>query len=243
MRADKDEIAILVAETSRISELIRSCDLATPVAHLGRWKIRDVAGHLGGVHRWAARIVRTRSADGPGFVKSKLDGLELCDWFDAGASELLDAFRSNDRHEACPNFNPGSANTVAWWLRRQVHETTVHRWDIERALECTTPIDSTVAADGVDEFLDVFVRTRGKQRLVAPLLLSSTRPKRSWTLTPARKPGRVDIDADIVVDGSLRPKAELSGPPDDLLLLLWGRLVLGQTELAITGDALVVDSL
>jgi len=49
--------------------------------------------------------------DGPGFVKSKLDGTELCDWFDAGVDELLDAFRANDHDHACPT-RPFMANRV-----------------------------------------------------------------------------------------------------------------------------------
>ena len=140
-----DELAAIASSAGRISELIRSSDLTRPVDHLGRWKVRDVVAHLGGVHRWATRIVTTRTMDGSSFIKSKLDGTELCDWFDAGVEELLHELRANDRNAACPNFNPGSEKTIAWWSRRQMHETTVHRWDIECALECTTPIRPAIA--------------------------------------------------------------------------------------------------
>ncbi len=239
--AEIDQPTVISIEAEIISRIVRSCDLTTPVGHLGRWKVRDVVAHLGGVHRWATRIVASRSIDGPSFTKSKLDGPELCDWFDAGTEMLLETFGATDRESACPNFNPGSANTVAWWVRRQMHETTVHRWDIERALDCTTAIAPAVAADGIDEFLDVFIRTRGKQTLNAPLRLSSTDPPRSWTLTPAEKPGRIDIDIDI--DGAADPDAELTGLPEDLLLLLWGRLSLVETNLRITGDVRTARSL
>lgn len=113
MTPEIDETTVVATEAARISGLGRSCDLTTPVGHLGRWKIRDVVAHLGGVHRWATRIITTRSTDGPSFTKSKLDGPKPCDWFDDGAEALLEAFRANDRDEACPNFNPGSANTIA----------------------------------------------------------------------------------------------------------------------------------
>lgn len=234
-----DEIAITESAAARISQLIRSADLATPIGHLGRWKVRDVAAHLGGVHRWATRIVVSRSSDGPSFVKSKLDGEELCDWFDAGTEELLIALESNDRDEPCPNFNPGSAKTVAWWLRRQMHETTVHRWDVERALDATTPIAPSVAADGIDEYLDVFVRTRGKQTLSSPMALVSASPSRTWTLTPAEKPGRIDISA----GRSTEPTTEVSGRSAELLLALWRRLPLSETGLTVIGDAAAAASL
>ena len=234
-----DELTVIASSAARISELIRSSDLTTPIGHLGRWKVRDVAAHLGGVHRWATRIIISRSMDGPGFTKSRLDGLALCDWLDVGVVELTDALRSADGDDPCPNFNPGSAKTVAWWSRRQMHETTVHAWDVERALECTTPIDPTVAADGIDEYLDVFVRTRGKQTLIAPLILATTRPSRAWTLTPAARPGRLDVAA----GRSHQATTELSGRPEQLLLALWRRLSLSEADLTVNGDAHAAASL
>lgn len=54
-----DELAILESECSRVSDLLRSDELGTPVGHLGRRKVRDVGAHLGGVHRWATRMVLT----------------------------------------------------------------------------------------------------------------------------------------------------------------------------------------
>ena len=177
--------------------------------------------------------------DGPSFTKSKLAGTELCDWFDAGVEDLLVALRANKADDHCPNFNPGSPDTVAWWSRRQTHETTVHRWDIERALGCTTQIDPAVAADGIDEYLDVFVRTRGKQTLIAPLTLATTRPSQAWTLSPAVLPGRVDVE-----DGrSAEVTSQVVGRPETLLLVLWGRLKFSEAPLKTHGDPAVVASL
>ena len=131
--------------------------------------------------------------DGPGARKSKLAGSDLIDWFEAGARSLVETIRSTDPTAPCPNFNPGSPSLSQWWFRRQLHETMVHRWDIERAFDDTTAIVGSIAVDGVDEFLDTFVRTRGKQSLTAPLTITSRKPERSWTLRPAAKPGRLDV--------------------------------------------------
>jgi len=229
----------IAAAGSRISELIRRSDLTTPAVRLGRWRVRDVVAHLGGVHRWATRIVVNRSMDGPGFTKSKLDGVELCDWFDEGVAELVAAFETNDPDGPCPNFNPGSAKTVSWWERRQMHETIVHRWDVENALECTTPIAADVSVDCIDEYLDVFVRTRGKQTLTAPLVISVTEPPRSWTLVPADRPGRLDIFA----GNSGRSTTAMSGDAEALLLSLWRRQTLEEADLQIDGDPAVALSL
>ena len=233
-----DHLAMIEVSALRISELARSHDLSTPVPELGRWKIRDVVAHLGGIHRWATRIVDTKSMDGPSFTKSKLDGDALCDWFDDGAEQLLRAFTSNEFSDACPNFNPGSEPTVGWWARRQLHETTVHRWDVERSLDRIIAIDPDLAADGIDEYLDVFVRTRGKQTLNAPLTITSDQPPMSWSLRPASRPGRVDV-----AGGRLDAPEEISGAPQDLLLLLWGRLAFSETDLVVRGSADVAASL
>lgn len=222
----------------RTSTLARANDLSTPAARLGRWKVRDVVAHLGGVHRWAERIVANRSMAGPGFTKSKLDGSALCDWFDEGAAALTATLSSVVLDEACPNFSPGSSKTVGWWLRRQVHETTVHRWDVERALGEVTPIDRDVAADGIDEYLDTFVRPRGKHTLSAPLGLTTTDPDRSWTLRPANAPGRVEM----LAGPAGTPTARLTGAPDDVLLVLWNRLTVDEAALTVAGDLSVIHS-
>lgn len=235
MPSEPWEITAVNESAARIAELARTADLDTPVEHLNRWKVRDVVAHLGGVHRWATRVVQKRSMSGPGFTKSKLDGDELCDWFSAGAELLVEELRNTDLAEPCPNFNPGSERTVGWWARRQAHETIVHRWDVEKALRCTTAMDAKAAVDGVDEFLDVFVRTRGKQTLTSTMTLRTTRPRRTWRLSPADKPGRIDVAV-----GQPDPPApgltEVSGKPEALLLALWGRLSATEARLKIDGD-------
>ncbi len=230
--SDSIQLDALRSVLQRISGLARACDLKTPVAHLGRWKVRDVVAHLGGVHRWATEIVVTRSMDGSGSTKSKLDGVELCDWFDEGVHELLGQLSRASADEPCPNFNPGSDKNIGFWIRRQLHEATVHAWDIERALGDTTVIDPAIAADGVDEFLDVFVRTRGKQTLTGPLVLTTTQPAQSWTLTLAAKPGRVDIEP----GRSSEVETELSTTSEKLLLALWGRHRFDDVGFEIKGD-------
>ena len=230
-------LQLLRAETAQAATALRASDLAAPARGLGRWKVRDIGAHLGGVHRWAARIVDTRSQDGPSFTKSKLEGSELCDWFDSGTKLLVDVFAANDAGDACPNFNPGSPKTVGWWLRRQVHETTIHRWDIERPFGEPAPIAAETAIDGIDEFFDVFVRTRGKQTLATPLVVSVD--GYSWTLVPAAKPGRIEVTR-----GTTAAKASMvSGPADQVLLGLWNRVSVADANLTITGDDAAVASL
>lgn len=239
MIAAIDELAAIAAAGDRISTVIRTADHKTPVPELGRWKLADLVHHLGNIHRWAGAIVTARSMDVPRGGTRKLGGDALGDWFAEGVAELLDVFRRCDPADPCPNFNPGSDHTVGWWMRRQLHETTVHRWGAERAAGATTPIDPRVAADGVDEFLDVFVRTRGKQTLTAPLVLATNDPENAWTLTLADKPGRLNVAS----GRTGAAETELSGAPEALLLALWGRFGIGESGLTVTGDLEVATSM
>lgn len=218
-------------EAARIVAVGRSADLATPVPWLNRWKVRDVLAHLGGVHRWADRIVTARSMDGPSFTKSKLDGAELVDWFEEGAAALTATLAAADPADACPNFNPGSDKTVAWWIARQLHETTVHRWDVQAAVGEPDPIDAEPASEGVGEFLDTFVRTRGKQTATGPFSIITTDEPAGWSVTLASKPGRVDI-----AEGAAASGPALSGPAAEVLLVLWGRRPLDAADVEIVGD-------
>lgn len=176
--------------------------------------------------------------DGPSFTKSALDGVALADWYESQAASLVAVLTANDPHDTCPNFNPGSPPTIGFWWRRQAHETTVHRWDVERAFDAVTPIDPVIATDGIDEHLDIWVRTRGKQTLTGPLAITATESGRSWTVRPAAKPGRVDVEHGRAHDAA----AELAGPATDVLLVLWNRLTIEEARVRVTGDPAVAAS-
>lgn len=133
-----------------------------------------MVAHLGGVHRWAAGIVAARAWTGAGHRRGRATGPELIEWFEQGLEDLLAELASAGFADPCPNFSPGSEKTVRFWARRQAHETTVHRWDVEAAAGQITAINATLATDGIDEVLTVFRSTRGGQRLMGPIALTTT---------------------------------------------------------------------
>ena len=49
----------------------------------------------------------------------------------------------------------GRDQTARFWFRRQAHEVAVHRWDAQLAAGDAAPIETELAADGVDERLEM----------------------------------------------------------------------------------------
>lgn len=226
-------VAVVAREGARVSAVARDGDWHARVPHMKRWKLVDVVAHLGGVHRWAAEIVTTRTMN-RSHRRGRDTGEALLAWFDEGLAELVEVLSATDPAEPCPNFSPGSPSTVGFWARRQAHETTVHRWDVEATGGIPGPIDPLLATDGVDELLHVFTRTRGGQVLPAPVALTCSDTGAGWIVSPAGKPGRVVVAH--ARESSAEPVATVVDLAEQLLLVLWGRRSAVDGGLTITGD-------
>lgn len=231
-----DYVDILAEEGARIGALGRRGPLNAAVPHIPRWRVHSVIAHLGGVHRWAARIVAERHFDGQGHKRGTETGDALLAWFDEGVDELTTVLAGADPSEPCGNFSPASPNTVRFWHRRQAHETAMHRWDVESALGLRSPFDRAFASDGIDELLHTFTRSRGKQVLSAPIGVAAMDTGEEWTLTPAAKPGRVDVTRG--ASGDLA--ARMSGPAEEVLLALWKRVPFEDAAVDVEGDKALV---
>jgi uncharacterized protein (TIGR03083 family) len=228
----------IAAEGARVCEVARIGPLDARVPHLRRWRLSDVVAHLGGVHRWAAAVVTERSMS-VGRRRGREQGEALVAWFEEGVDHLVSVLAATDLDEPCPNFSPGSANVVAFWARRQAHETTMHRWDAEAANGHLTPIDAAFATDGIDELFATFTRSRGGQALDAPVLVTTTDTDTTWLVSPAEKPGRVEVHSAPETDSEAA--AALSGPAEQVLLALWKRLDLATAEVVVSGRPDVVE--
>ena len=206
------------------------------VPHLRRWKLTDVVAHLGGVHRWAAGIAAARAWTGAGHRRGRAHGDALIEWFEEGLAELVSVLATADLDATCPNFSPGSPATVGFWARRQAHETTMHRWDAESVAGSLTPIDPELATDGIDEMLTVFRRTRGGQQLAAPVRLVTSDTGAAWRVSPADRPGRVEIAAgDDAAGATGATGATVRAPAEALLLAVWGRCPIDGPAFRVTG--------
>ncbi|MGH2702312.1 MAG: SCP2 sterol-binding domain-containing protein, partial [Actinomycetota bacterium] len=105
-------------------------------------------------------------------------------------------------------------------------ETAVHRWDAQQATGNEKPIETELAADGIDEILYVFLpakldRHKGSGETVH---IHCTDVAGEWMV-------RLNDGGFEVTSGHGKGDAALRGPASDLLLTLWGRIPFERVEL------------
>ena len=132
-------------------------DLTAPVASCPGWTVNDVVAHVGCVHMWAATAVASPGRDRPDFPSPPegIAGTALVDWVEQQGVTLLGALDATDPDTVVWTFGP--PRTARFWLRRQAQETNVHAWDATSSVGAPFAITGEVAADGVAEFLDLWL--------------------------------------------------------------------------------------
>ncbi|MFJ1594119.1 maleylpyruvate isomerase family mycothiol-dependent enzyme [Kitasatospora albolonga] len=211
------------------------------------WQIRHLLRHTGMVHRWAAEfITEGHTAYHPDSGEPDLDGGELLDWFRAGHRHLVRSLEAAPADLGCWTFLP-APSPLAFWARRQLHETTVHRVDAESALGGPlTTVGADRAVDGIDELLTGFhARPRSRVRSAVPraLRVRAVDMDAVWTVRISDEPPRA-VRTSVAGDGhggtgpdgegdteGDRVDCELSGTAEGLHLTLWNRLPLGAVTL------------
>ncbi|WEO99033.1 maleylpyruvate isomerase family mycothiol-dependent enzyme [Streptomyces sp. FXJ1.172] len=211
------------------------------------WQVRDLLRHTGAVHRWAAGFVADADlAPRPFGDLPDLDGAELVAWYRDSHRLLVDTLSAAPADVECWTFLPApSPSPLAFWTRRQAHETTIHRYDAEAARGGTaSPLapdfTSDFALDGIDELLRGFhARSRSRLRTEEPrivrvrALTAGADGTRGTQGTDAVWTVRLSAEPPVTVrDAVGEAEAELSGPADQLYLALWNR---GPVP-SVTGD-------
>ncbi|MEU9444301.1 maleylpyruvate isomerase family mycothiol-dependent enzyme [Streptomyces sp. NPDC048304] len=186
------------------------------------WQVRDLLRHTGMVHRWAAAFVAEgHTSSHPDGGLPDLDGDELLAWFRDGHRYLVGTLASAAPDVECWHFLP-APSPLAFWARRQAHETTVHRVDAESARGGTrSGINPAFAVDGIDELLRGFhARPKSRVRSAEPRVLrvrATDTDGAVWTVRLSQEPPAATREA--VGDAD----CEVAGPAAELYLALWNR--------------------
>ncbi|HEY6278599.1 MAG TPA: maleylpyruvate isomerase family mycothiol-dependent enzyme [Streptosporangiaceae bacterium] len=243
-----DLVGCLQQEGALLAEAAEAAGFAAPVPACPGWQVRDLLKHLGYVHRWAAGYVRdqhTRWVDRLSEEEILSGGPSddvLAGWFRQGHAELGRVLSAAGPETACWTFLD-APSPVAFWARRQAHETAIHRADAQQAAaaaggaQFADPPDfgPHFATDGIDELIMGFLARAAKRGSWdgPPAVLGlhaedGTGGTAHWRVDSA--PGRL-----AVARGTGAASCDVTGPAARLYLRLWNRA--DDSGLDVRGDA------
>jgi uncharacterized protein (TIGR03083 family) len=226
---------LLAVEIERFAGLVETVSPSTAVPSCPGWTVDDVGLHLGTVHRWAEHLVRVRAAARIASSEMGLDeGPVNGEWIRLGGAALLGTLRASNPTDSMWAW--GADQHVRFWSRRQLHETLVHRFDLEIATGRRPAAAAYVAADTIDEFLVNLAKAayfspqvellRGNGESI---VLRATDTGNTWTV-------RLDPDRfDVLAGEQQRATARMSGPAVTMALVLYRRLSLADSCLDVAG--------
>ncbi|MGW2382057.1 maleylpyruvate isomerase family mycothiol-dependent enzyme [Streptomyces sp. NPDC001658] len=241
-----DEIAHQVGQLRAL--VTSGADLSATVPTCPDWSLEELVRHTGGALRWVELMVRTRAeeeipeervplGDGP---QARGDAGALDAWLAETGEMLVDALR-----EAGPDAKvwgwAGILN-AGFWARRMTHELTIHRADAVFAAGLPYEVAPEVAADAIDEWLQIveFVQRtephdaarelRGPGRSIH-LHATDTAPEinAEWV---------IELTEDVLVwrRGHEKATVALRGPLTAVLLAFYRRLPLDSAEVEVLGE-------
>ncbi len=236
----EDYVAQLESDATALSAAAQRVGLDAVLTTCPDWRVRDLVTHLGQTHRWARSFVATGRTDPPRGDSELADAPaaddELLPWFVDGHHELVTTLQKASPVMECWTFLP-APSPLAFWARRQAHETAIHRVDVERADGNGCAFGTRFAVDGIDELLlGFFSRRRSRLTVDPPVTLgvqtTDAAEGDAWTMT-------ITATSREVRRGAAHGDCVVSGPATDLYTLLWNRRTADGLE--VSGDPKVLD--
>jgi len=219
--------------------------LAAPVPPCPSWLVKDLLRHTGYVHRWAARHITECPAQLiAGSSEAEILGggvadADLLAWFRDGHATLARTLAAADPAVECATFMP-APSPLAFWARRQAHETAIHRADADSAAGATPEYPPEFAADGIDELITGF----GRRRKYQPGAVSDGGRLRvlaadtgdAWSVEAHEGRLHPRRDTDQGTDAAPAAACTVTGPASGLYLYLWNRADAPRAGVTVTGD-------
>ncbi|MGB3373385.1 MAG: maleylpyruvate isomerase N-terminal domain-containing protein [Rhodococcus sp. (in: high G+C Gram-positive bacteria)] len=158
-----EQLPLLSAECNLMSSLTLD-DASSPVPSMPDWTVEKLIRHVTFVHRMALAALDTPATDGMAKVIAGVQrperGPRAFDDYRESAAAMLDAYSVVDYAQEVATW--AGVGTADYWIRRQLHEVTVHRFDAQDAVHARggaepDPADPVGAADGVAEWAESFL--------------------------------------------------------------------------------------
>ncbi len=243
-----EHIDALYRHGTLLADAAEQAGLDAAVPPCQPWRVKDLLRHTGYIHRWAARHLTERPTqilDGPTEAEILAGGAtdgELLSWFLAGHAALVQTLEDADPDLDCAAFMP-APSPLAFWARRQAHETAIHRADAERAVGTVPEYPADFAADGIDELIMGF----GKRRKYQPnagidggvLHVAAADTGDEWLIDArdGRMQPRRKAAEDPAEPSAPATACTVRGHASAVYLYLWNRVDAAQAGITITGNA------
>jgi len=238
-----EHIDMLRRQGDLLADAAERAGLDAAVPPCPPWQVKDLLRHTGYIHRWAARHITERPSqviDGPPeeeILRGGATDSELLAWFRVGCAALAETLATADPALECATFI-AAPSALAFWARRQAHETAIHRADAESAAGATPEYPAEFAADGIDELIMGFGRRRkytpaaGAEGGRLRVLAADTGD--AWSVEPHE--GRLQPRRDPESDAPDGAGCTVSGSASGVYLYLWNRADATRVGVTITGD-------
>lgn len=242
----EEHIDGLKTQGQLLCSLAETADFNAAIPFCPGWVLADLVTHVGFIYRWVAAIVGETRAEAPG----QADRAALQDPDPADHAGTLSRLRS--AHTDLVGLLRDTPSTLdcwttwahpsprTFWARRMLHETLIHRVDVQNALIARPmggdELSAALAADGVDEmicgFAGRYTKTLRSEHGGTLALTATDTGQRWWTKIGQHAPefgrGAPPVPADTDVRA-------LAG---ELLLLLWNRRAANGLAVRGRGDLL-----
>ena len=236
-------ISALERDGVLLADAAAEAGLTAAVPTCPGWQVRDLVRHQAYVHGWAARHVADQleelidEATEDEILNGGPPDGELIARYREGHGVLVRTLREADPEVTCATFM-AAPSPLAFWARRQAHETAIHRYDAQAARLPGPPsparaFEPAFADDGIDELIMGFAarrRYRPRGEGERSLAVAATDTGGRWHVRLAdsgTEVSRGDRQADCV----------LEGPAAGLYALLWNRCDSAQAaRVTISGD-------
>lgn len=195
------------------------------------WVIRDLVIHITEVHAFWNFIALT-GMSGPDKYERPADvpETELVATFLEGLDALMETLTSSDEASSCWTWD--GPHDIAWISRRMAQEMAVHAWDARTAIGDRTPIDASLASDGIDEFVHMMMRypMPDSLSLAGSVHLHCIDVDGEWLIVPHG-------DELTITREHAKGSCAMRGTAHNLLMVLWRRYDL--TDVEVIGDAAI----
>ncbi|MGB9113066.1 MAG: maleylpyruvate isomerase family mycothiol-dependent enzyme [Acidimicrobiales bacterium] len=235
---DRDTyLAHIGSDGERLIEVAKGAPAAA-IPSCPEWDMRALVGHVASVHAWAANILENHLQTRPHLRRvdeAVGDFHDISADYESAFARLLAALEAAPDDDEVWNWRDRKPAPAAFWFRRMAQETAIHRVDAELGGGVPSPIEASLAADGIGEFLGLlqrFIVYEPVEAMQGSIAFSAADVGDEWRLALA--PDHIEF-----IEGEV--DATVRGGASDLYLWVLHRDDGDSAPLTVSGDRDVVE--